>query len=58
MSNEYTTDERLAMLFELGLAYHSEFKKAVADDDTEKALHLHDLTKCVRTLIKDIEERE
>ena len=56
MGNEYSNIDRIAMLFELGLNYQEELKRAAENNDTEKVNQLSKLIDCIRTLMNEIEK--
>ena len=58
MSNEYSTIDRLAMLFELAMNYRVEINQAMEEKDLQKVLMLNNLMECASKLISDIQERE
>ena len=58
MKDEYSNIDKLAMLIELGIYYHKGLRKALAEDDQEKALYISEMYICTQKLIKDIDGRE
>ena len=58
MESEYSNIDRVAMLFELGLNYHKELKKALADGDDDKAFYFSEMYICVKKIINDIEKED
>ena len=58
MRNEYSKNQRMAMLLELGLNYGEEFNRALNKKDKEEALRISKLIEYIDELMEDIENRQ
>ena len=58
MKSEYSNIDRIAMLFELGLQFHKEFKVAMDNGDAKRADHFHHLTHCVKDLLTEVDKED